>query len=53
MAKKHHMNKKEFTIYCSDAMIRRVIASNYFSAKLDLKKQGFNPINLIKSSCYF
>ena len=51
--KQYHASTKMFAILCTNGMVYRVVASNYLKAKLELKNQGFKPINLIKSTCYF
>lgn len=53
MAKKYHATLKQFAILCTNGMVYRVVSSNYLKAKLELKNQGFKPIQLTNSTCYF
>lgn len=53
MTKKYHASVKQFAILCTNGLVYRVVTSNYLKAKLELKNQGFKPIQLTSSTCYF
>lgn len=51
--KTYHASTKMFAILCTNGMVYRIEAVNYLKAKLELKSQGFKPIQLTNSTCYF
>lgn len=50
---KYNASVKQFTILCTDGLARKIVNSNYLGAKLDLKRQGFKPIQLLFSQSTF